>query len=386
MNICTLCGAAPNVNDGVGDFSWLLAQELSKENTVTLIVPKVDGAADCAKTGRVSIYSVSHGWGIETSKEVFHLVRRLNPDVILVHFVPQLYGWKGAKPFLALLLLALRRRGYRIVTVAHEFSAPFGPSPKLIMLASVHRLLLRAILSASNRIVLTTEFSLDLFRRRFPRRQADFRRIPVASTVPVAAVDEARRGELRRKLGIAADEIVISTFGSVIGLSVPLFEKLFRWFTHEGVPFRILVIGKAGEQLREKLAHDPVTVERIVATGPLGSVAVSEYLSVSDLYVAFYPDGASTRRTSLMIGLAHGIPVVSNSGALTDPRLASSGALHLLNGLMLEDETRVLRQLCKSPELRSRLGKQARVFYEEHCSWQKIGRQYEQVFQEVLAE
>jgi len=386
MNICTLCGAPPNVNDGVGDFSWFLAQELSRAYALSLIVPGGEDARQGFDDGSIAVYRIQKGWGIQTSKQVFHLVRRLNPEVILVHFVPQLYGWNGAKPFLALLLLALRRRGYRIVTVAHEFSAPFGPSPKLIMLASVHRLLLRAILSASNRIVLTTEFSRDLFRRRFPRRQADFRQIPIGSTVPVVSVDEARKGELRRRLGIAADEIVISTFGSVIGLSVPLFEKLFRWFTHEGVPFRILVIGKAGEQLREKLAHDPVTVERIVATGPLGSVAVSEYLSVSDLYVAFYPDGASTRRTSLMIGLAHGIPVVSNSGALTDPRLASSGALHLLNGLMLEDETRVLRQLCKSPELRSRLGKQARVFYEEHCSWQKIGRQYEQVLQEVLAE
>ena len=386
MNICTLCGAPPNVNDGVGDFSWFLAQELSRAYALSLIVPGGEDARQGFDDGSIAVYRIQKGWGIQTSKQVFHLVRRLNPEVILVHFVPQLYGWNGAKPFLALLLLALRRRGYRIVTVAHEFSAPFGPSPKLIMLASVHRLLLRAILSASNRIVLTTEFSLDLFRRRFPRRQAGFRQIPIGSTVPVVPVDEARRGELHRRLRIAADEIVISTFGSVIGLSVPLFEKLFRWFTHEGVPFRILVIGKAGEQLREKLAHDPVTVERIVATGPLGSVAVSEYLSVSDLYVAFYPDGASTRRTSLMIGLAHGIPVVSNSGALTDPRLASSGALHLLNGLMLEDETRVLRQLCKSPELRSRLGKQARVFYEEHCSWQKIGRQYEQVLQEVLAE
>ena len=384
MKVCILCGAPPNINDGVGDFSWLLAQELGKGNTVSLIVPGGDGEEQYADYGSVAVYRVNKAWGIQASIEVCRIVRRVNPQIILVHFVPQLYGWNGAKPLFALLLLALKRREYRIVTVAHEFSAPFGPSPKLIVVAFVHRLLLWLIKRASRRIVVTTRFALSLFKRRFPTRQGDFLQIPISSTIPVVPVDKTRKEDLRRELRIAPEEFVIATFGSVVGSAATLLEELLSWFIHEVKRSRILILGKAGEEVRRKLAQNRVILDRTVTTGPLSSEAVSEHLSISDLLVVFYPDGCSTRRTSLMVGLAHGVPTVSNIGVLTDASLKASGAMYLINCHMTEEQAMALRQLCRDARLRADLGKQGKAFFEEHLSWKEIGRQYVLLLQEAL--
>src|SRR5439155_8248322 len=46
-----------------------------------------------------------------------------------------------------------------------------------------------------------------------------------------------------------------------------------------------------------------------------------------DVMLQPYPDGISTRRTSTITLLAHGCPVVTNSGALTESLWASGGAI-----------------------------------------------------------
>jgi glycosyltransferase involved in cell wall biosynthesis len=109
-------------------------------------------------------------------------------------------------------------------------------------------------------------------------------------------------------------------------------------------------------------------------TGPLASDAISQLLSISDLYVAFYPDGASTRRTSLLAALAHGIPTISNRGENTDRVLESSGAVVLLEDG--ERQFQVVRDLCSNSQLRKRLGEQGRRFHDENHAWSRITEAY----------
>ena len=385
MEICILSGAPPSIHDAVGDYSWRLAQELSSQFSVAFVAPWAGELVACADVSSIQTYQVKEGWGFEVSREVYQIVRRLNPAVVLVHYVPQLHGWNGAKPFFSMLLLALSWKGYRIVTVAHEISAPFGPSPKLMLWATIHQLVFRPILAASRRIILTTTTRRDLLQRWFPRRSGDFHQIPISSTIPVISVDAANPRKLREQLRISPEELVISTFGSVIGPATTRLERLFTWCIAEGKPVRFVVMGKAGEALRRRLAHCPEICERMIVTGPLGHDTVSGYLSISDVYVVFFPDGASTRRTSLMVGLAHGVPTISNAGILTDSLLKSSGAIYFVDSLTEEGEIRGLRRLSMDPELRNHLGKRGQAFYEEHFSWEKTRASYVRVLQEALA-
>ena len=77
---------------------------------------------------------------------------------------------------------------------------------------------------------------------------------------------------------------------------------------------------------------------RLVATGSLVSSDAAAHLAACDLLLQPYPDGVSTRRTSLMAGLALGRPIVTSEGLLSEPLWrepggsAGSGVFHPRNG------------------------------------------------------
>jgi glycosyltransferase involved in cell wall biosynthesis len=374
--ICILCGSPPYVHDAVGDVCWFLAQELARESSVSLLVP-TQGAANANGDGPISIVPIHGGWGVRTAREVLQHVSELKPDVVLVHFVPQLYGWNGAKPGLAILLQMLRRRGFRIVTVGHEFSAPFGLSPKLAMWSMIHRLLLRMVVRASRQVVLTTPMRCDIIQRRFASRRGDILTIPIGSTVPVLETDRAcDREEFDRAHGIRQGELVVATFGSPMPAVVAMYGGVFRELSASGIPFRVMVIGKSGEQFRRSLLEHWESSDGTYCTGPVSNAELSRLLSRCDLYVTLYPDGASTHRTSLLAGLAHGLPTVSNRGTSTEPYLVSSGAIALIDDPARGGDVSVVRELSRHAELRARLGERGRKFHDEHHSWSQIGSQY----------
>jgi glycosyltransferase involved in cell wall biosynthesis len=68
---------------------------------------------------------------------------------------------------------------------------------------------------------------------------------------------------------------------------------------------------------------------RIVATGALDGADVAAHLCASDVLVQPYPDGVSSRRTSVMAGLALGVPTATNAGFLTEPLWRESRAVAL---------------------------------------------------------
>ena len=385
MKVTILSGASPHSHDGVGDYAWRLGEALQAEHDVSLVVARGAVAPAARPTGAVPIHTVSPGWGPRTCREVLDHARSLAPAAVLLQFVPQLFGWHGTKPFLAALLWRLRRAGIRIVTVAHEFDTPFAPSPATFARAWTHRLLLRLIVGASHKVVLTTPYCFELFARRYPARRSDFHQIPVGCNLPVVPVTEAERAALRRRLGIAPGDLVLSTFASPVEPAVSLLGALCRWSTGEGLGIRILAVGRAGSALRERLSRHPEVLERLVVTGPVSDDQGSRFLSLGDLHAAFYPDGASTRRSSLMAAFAHGLPVIANAGLLTDPELRATGALHLLNGTGAQEDVAGFRRLCRDPGLRRTLGDRGRALFAAQFSWERIGKQHAQVLSEALA-
>jgi glycosyltransferase involved in cell wall biosynthesis len=351
-----------------------LTQELGRQHRIALAVPGVTGRNGSAQPGPVLLWPVSPEWGLRTVREVVKRVKQFKPDAVMVHFVPQLYGWNGAKPGLAALLHILKRQGCKIVTVAHEMNVPFGPSPKWMVWSVIHRVLFWMIVGASRHIVLTTEMRCDAVKNRFSWRRGDCHHIPVGNTIPVKPTSCIQRTDLAHRLGLDRDELLVVTFGSGLPSAVPLYEKLFQRMINDGLRFRVLVIGKSGSAFRRDLRQNAAVMGRTHFTGPLASDAISQLLSISDLYVAFYPDGASTRRTSLLAALAHGIPTISNRGENTDRVLESSGAVVLLEDG--ERQFQVVRDLCSNSQLRKRLGEQGRRFHDENHAWSRITEAY----------
>jgi glycosyltransferase involved in cell wall biosynthesis len=62
----------------------------------------------------------------------------------------------------------------------------------------------------------------------------------------------------------------------------------------------------------------PSLAGRVHATARLSPADVSLHLTACDLLLQPYPDGVTTRRTSVMAGLANARPILTTSGSLTE--------------------------------------------------------------------
>jgi len=377
MKICVISGASPNSNDAVGDFAFRLTDELSKENQVSFIGP----SESVPREASFPVYNVGKRWGPKDCVSTYRFLKREQPEVILVHFVPHLYGWLGTKPFFALLLFTLKRKGYPVVTILHEFSSPPGSSIKTTVLSWLHRTLLRLIVRTSKKLIVTTPFALALFHKNFPSRKSDFKYIPISSAITISPAEFEKQASLRSQLRLSPDSLVISLFGSTIGTAFDHLHKVLQWMVNKISNSSFLFIGKHGESLKLKFLGEEAIFSRIRTTGPVSNETASHWLSISDLYLVFYPDGASTRRTSLMTGLEHGLPTISNFGSLTDPVVASSGAIHLFKNFS-DEEFSVLQTLYQDPAFRKQAGKTARLLWEKNFSWPIIVEKYQEVLKE----
>jgi glycosyltransferase involved in cell wall biosynthesis len=186
--------------------------------------------------------------------------------------------------------------------------------------------------------------------------------LPVPSNLPTAA-DPAHVAARRRALCPAGEGLVghFGTFGpSIASLLLPSLSALLA----ARGDLRVLLVGRGsgafGEQLRRVARVGP---DRVIATGGLDGRGAAEHLAAADLLVQPYPDGVTTRRSSLMAGLALGVPVVTNAGPLTEDLWERSGAVALGDGP--GDLAGTSERLLSDPESRRRTGRKGATLYAE---------------------
>ncbi len=134
----------------------------------------------------------------------------------------------------------------------------------------------------------------------------------------------------------------------------------------------VLYIGPDGQEVRATLKDTP-----LLDVGVLTPEEVSRHFAAMDIYLAPFTDGVSTRRSSFMVGLQHGISTVGTAGPLTDAALLveRNRAFFLAPvATAKEFDTKVVR-LIQDAELRLRMGAEGRRLYERAFAWDVISDQ-----------
>jgi glycosyltransferase involved in cell wall biosynthesis len=104
------------------------------------------------------------------------------------------------------------------------------------------------------------------------------------------------------------------------------FGRLIRPLLVDAIPAVIreahatlLLIGRGSDVMAGELGRRwPDLQPHIAGVGGLDARGVSHHVAACDVMLQPYPDGVSTRRTSVMVALAHGRPVVTTRGPLTE--------------------------------------------------------------------
>lgn len=283
-------------------------------------------------------------------------------DVVILPYNPFMWGYRGVAPRLVRDVFELRRRPVRprIALVVHE---PFVEivDAKTLLLGVWQRFQLQALIRLCDHLFA----SIEAWTERFGRNRRAVH-LPSGSTLPDA---RARREELRASLGVD-QALVVATLstGNPAHLHSFVEQTLSAlWASGTDVVFWRLGAGAP------EVAVPSGTPE--FAPGRLTLDELAAYVAATDLLLAPFVDGVSTRRTSFTGGLCEGICVLGTTGPLTDPLLLDS-AIELVDvrapSLFVERAV----ELAHDHAMRAAAAASGRQFFESELAWPVLAERF----------
>jgi glycosyltransferase involved in cell wall biosynthesis len=288
------------------------------------------------------------------------------PRWILIQYNPFAYGHWGVAPELVAEALMFRHRtGAPLAVSVHESWVnpdDRGRTPwRSLLMGGYQRLQLASLLGAADVVMAATQALVRQLGH-------DAIHVPVGSNVIPIPVN---RDDARDRLGIH-DELVVALFGTghpsrALEYATAAIERLVDARGSEYVKVLNLGVGAPAIDLRGRVA--------VETPGELVDRELSLRLSASDLLLLPFTDGLSTRRTTMMAGLAHGLPVVGLQGPGTDDVLVRSGQALTLTPLGdIAAFAKATVALAEDADRRRATGRAGRELYATQFDWSVTAR------------
>ncbi len=360
-----LTGEYPPRHGGVSDYTAQVALGLAETGAeVHVWAPTVEGVTD--PNDRFVVHRTAGRW---SPADLDRLDRELDafaaPRRLVVQYTPNAWGYKGLNLHFCRWLLERRKRGDDVRPMFHEvwyFVQPWD-RPTRWLLAAGQRWMVRRVLAASSMAYVSIPYWEKLLRAYEPGHRRPMTWLPVPSNIPV--IDDAQGVAKHRGQVAPEGQRIVGSFGTFSGLSARMLSQVLPELLRSGRDRVGLLIGRGGKPFADRMIADhPELTGRLVAVGGLPSGEVSRYLQACDVLIQPYPSGVSSRRGSVMAGLAHGVPIVSTSGAQSESIWAETGCLATVPDREPSALVEAAESLLASPQRRSELARASREVYE----------------------
>lgn len=339
-----LASAPTGAYDGIQEYTQQLAYALEQQMTMNVALwnPRTEPIA-----------------------RAVDLMRQVNAErvSVIVQYNPFSFGRWGFAPWLPAKLWALKHRSRTGVkpTLGLMVHETFMPTTnwRTALMGAWQRMQLLAVRAVCDVTLTSITTWRSWMARQRPVRPTHH--LPVSSNVPDM---RELRITTREALGVDQGTIVLAAFGS---------NHPSRMMDH---------VVKAGESVansgqRTVLLNLGFNVSGlnagpdvpVITPGRLDAGEVAAHLAAADIFLAPFIDGVSTRRTTVMAALQHGLPVVGTDGPLTDDVLREAGCLILTPPRDVEAYARSARELARNADLRHSCAGQARDLFAGQFAW-----------------
>lgn len=390
MKICMISPTFPPKRCGIGDYTYFLARALSEMGDEVVVLTsqwhgdKQVGRELHADSG-LQVLRIVKGWGLSALPGLFRLVKEVRPDVIHIQYCPHLYNPRGLTLMINLLAICLRVGSHsKLVTTFHELYIPCSWSFKKLVGGVWQRLMAVLIAMASHRIIVTCELWERRLRRLAPKKALV---IPVGSNIPVVSLSEEERLSIRRQLASDDHSILFGTFGTLHeSKDYRLVLEVMARLATENDKVRLIWMGDTGSGktslsgVQGRAIALGLEAKNVVFTGYRPPEEVSRLLQACDIFVLPLKDGISTRRTTLITALAHGLPVVGTYGESTDSMFVHRENMFLVEVGDADGFVNALHALISDPLLRANVAAGGRELYRRCFKWSEIARATKTVY------
>jgi glycosyltransferase involved in cell wall biosynthesis len=284
-------------------------------------------------------------------------------DVLLLQYNPFSWGRRGFAPGVPAWMARRRSSGDRpfVATMIHEpFVAP--EDMRTTVMAGWQRAQLALVKALSDRVLAPSADAARRARGWGPSIAV----VPVGSNLPDR---RTARPAARDRLGVDDGDVVLVTFERSAAGRLHAQVAAAVEATREATAVHLLVLGAGAQAPRG--VHPSVNVR---VAGPLRDDEVAFHLAAGDVFLADYADGLSTRRTTLVAALQHGLPVVGTTVGRTDDCLLGCDGIVVVPAEDVRGYGVAVRSLAASGEERSRRSAAARRLFDERFDWPVVAR------------
>jgi glycosyltransferase involved in cell wall biosynthesis len=370
---------------GVSDYTYHLSRSLAEKGMeICVLTSSNNKVIRNIEGSSVKVLPVIKKWGFRAIPQIIREVKNINPDWVLLQYVPYMYNYYGIPVWIAILAFLLRFKNHKLVTTFHEVAIKFDvKKPKYWGIAIVQRLIAYSLCFASYKMIVSIEryrMMLGMFRKRIYR-------IPIGSNILQINVSNNDKKELKRK--IASDkEIIISTFGTKAawGGNSIFLRAIKRYIDNFDSSIKVLFIGGTSTSLNGlKTIAKQLNLEKYCFfTGELAASEIFFYLAVSDLFVqieTYSYGGISTKSCTLASAYAAGLPIIGNNGELTDNFFKDGENIILIDEKELDPLTiaQKIHNALNDKTLLLKLREGSKKTYTEYLSWDRISNMYREI-------
>jgi glycosyltransferase involved in cell wall biosynthesis len=341
---------------GVGDYTVQVAEGLAAGgDRVSVYAP---GSASSTPLAGVEYVGLPDRFGPASERALDERIDRASSRV-LVQYVPAVFGRRGGNVAFCRWVRSLAR-DTDVRIMFHEPYLYFRWRPDHIFTAFAQRSMARMLLESRPVVYLST----DAWRRYLsPYGRGAIAAavtLPIPSAVP--RIDCAEAVRAARNTASANADFIVGHFGTYGRHVERLLVRAIEDLLSSERRVAVLCTGARSDGfVASMLSAHPAFRGRLFGTGRLPARDVSVHLQACDILLQPYPDGVTTRRTSVMAALANGRAVVTCDGALTESVWRDTGCVSMASSMSrLADAT---RDLLAQPAARAALEARASATY-----------------------
>jgi glycosyltransferase involved in cell wall biosynthesis len=312
---------------GVGDYTVQVAEALSQSGDSVSVYSPLSASPWHGADGVESI-ALPDRFGPGTQQALTSILTRDPASRLLIQYVPAVFGNRGRNLPFCRWVRSRARAGVDVRVMFHEPYLYFRWRPDHILTALVQRSMARALLDPVPVVYLSTDTWRRYLAAYGPNAISLSTTLPIPSAISRALCPQAARAVRHQALGRA--RYLIGHFGTYGRHVAPLLRRIVQDLLASAADLAVLCVGAGSDAFAKSVvSQDPAVRDRIAGTGRIAPHDVSVNLQACDVLVQPYPDGVTTRRTSVMAGLANRRAVVTNDGPLTEDIWRGTGCVAL---------------------------------------------------------
>ena len=367
MTVVIIIPNYPPTICGVGDYTYLLIQELLKADIDIHVICSADQKPE--PVAQPFIYPIIEKWNKKGFQTALDKLDIMKPNWVMVQYVPHGFDPRGLPIAILGFYKALTKKAYQVLTVFHEVRVRPGRKLSSQFISAVETYIARQITRQSKQNTTSIDFYADLLRGA----GGAINIVPIGTGIPPVETNLSIQKELKNRFDIPSDAPIVVTFGN---RDIEMYVKAFDRLVQDMPDLIWLLCGKTSTSKAVLESR-----KYLRTTGRLSASDIYHALSIGD--VAFMPEpvnaqlegGSSNKSTALACALSLGIPVVGIKGDMNSSFLKHRENIYLANIFEENDLYKALK-MGFDTEGEGSLGQGGRALYDSVLSWEVLGKKF----------